>query len=123
MTRYGYRVFNRMDNPKPVFFVYTLPARGLTAAKQQVKLANGAPVHVNNQTWNKSAGECLWGLQIRICTDKILIEFIAIDFKCMSLKNAPTDRAAQVQKCLQRMQDGKCPYKLARQLFTGIKNK
>ena len=128
MTRYRYKIINLMGNPKPVFFVHSRPVswNPIPATVQQVTLADGTPVRVNNQTWDYGACKCLGGLQIRLTKfeHEITIDFQDIRFKCMS-PNAkkPTEHKAQIQKCLQRMRDGKCPYKLARQLYTGIKQK
>lgn len=85
-----------MGNPKPVFFVHSRPVswNPIPATVQQVTLADGTPVRVNNQTWDYGACKCLGGLQIRLTKfeNEITIDFQDIRFKCMSPNAKKTDR-------------------------------
>lgn len=128
MTRYRHSIMYKIRKPIPVFFIHTRPESPYSTQHvvQQVTHANGNPVRINYRPWDPRARECLCGLQIQIMDfgHEIDIDFYKIRFKCMS-PNAPKpiDRGEQIQKCLKRMRDSKCPYGLASQLFTGIKNK
>ena len=92
-----------------------------------VTFSAGNPIYVNNLISDYKARECLVHLYIKYETDfanplGFTIECDDIKFKCMS-PNAQKPTENKIQKCLQRMQDGKCPYKIARQIFTNIPNK
>ena len=108
----------------PIKFVKQAPC----GEQETIKFANGIPVLANNIVYDGMAEKCLRGLHIKIAEASIsrlkgfIIECHDIEFKCISQKaNKPTKN--KVQKCLKRMRDGKCPYKIAKQLFTNIPNK
>ena len=122
MTRCRYSTIYEIPESMPVFFVHSRPSswNSCPATVHQVTLADGTPVKVNNLQWDYRAALCLRGLQIRVMDSEINVDFYNIDFKCMSPHaKKPTDRMAQIQKCLERMRDHKCPYRLARGIYTG----
>jgi hypothetical protein len=101
--------------------------RAPVAEQETVKFANGTPVHVNNIVPDYRVRECLSHLSIVYKTENynmlgFVLECDDINFKCMS-PNAKHPTQNQIQSCLKNMQKGKCPYKIARQIFTNIPNK
>lgn len=108
-----------------------LPIKFITNAhcpeQEMVRFSTGNPVYVNNIVPDCKARECLVHLYIKYEAEFVTplgftIECDDIEFKCMS-PNADKPTKNKIQACLKNMQKGKCPYKLARQIFTNIPNK
>ncbi|MBO4700879.1 MAG: hypothetical protein J5620_03995 [Alphaproteobacteria bacterium] len=107
-----------MSKTKKIIFV-------MHDISKTVKHKNGNDVNVTNIVWDYKACECLTHMHLQkpnYFEDTFFIHCDDIKFKCMS-PNAQKPTENKIQKCLQNMQDGKCPYKIARQIFTNIPNK
>lgn len=107
-----------MSKTKKIIFV-------MHDISKTVKHKNGNDVNVTNIVWDYKACECLTHMHLQkpnYFEDTFFILCDDIKFKCMS-PNAQKPTENKIQKCLQHMQDGKCPYKIARQIFTNIPNK
>ncbi len=121
MTRYRHRIINNVSKPIPVQFAIRQCSWDPRGETEWVKSANGAPVRTNHIIWDYKASACLLHLQMQIMDfgHYICIACDDITFECMSEHTKkPTEN--KIQKCLERMQAGKCPYKISRYLFPNI---
>ena len=117
------RIYNGdIFGPKPILFVTPQISWNPRHEEEWVTFADGTQVHTNHIKQDYRARMCLRNLQIENSGDKIIITCDDINFECMSPKaKKPTEN--KIQACLERMRDGKCPYKLARYLYTNIPSK
>ena len=131
MTRktYIYRQGHYWDRPIPIDFVKnhqptTNNPWSSDGEEERIAFADGTPVRINHVIRDRRACECLLHLQVQVMDfgHRIVMDCDDIKFKCMS-PNAQKTAKHKIQACLKRMRDGKCPYKIARQIFTNIPNK
>ena len=131
MTRYMNRIYNGdIFEPVPVEFAINQISWNPYHEEAFVTFADGTPVRTNHIIYDYPASMCLRNLRIKGSGDlrmkrldnMIIVSCDNIEFECMSPKaEKPTEH--KIQACLERMRDGKCPYKLARYLYTNIPSK
>ena len=119
MTRYKHRIMYNVHKPIPVQFAIRQCSWNPRCENEWIKFADGTPVRTNNIPRDYKASACLLHLQIQTMDfgHNFCIACDDITFECMSAKTKkPTEN--KIQECLKRMQNGKCPYKIAKSLFT-----